>query len=649
MTDERGGPLGPIDVFELADIGMALLDQAGRLRRVNPAFVRLVGRPAEELHGSSVDHVFSIDDRRDDACGASGGAGNGTDPLRLERIRPSDPAHETRLEVRCDRPDGTTRRAVLAVWPLSAAHGGVIGFLAQARELSEVTSSSASERPTHARGGATRRRQAGTTLERGGAGGRGNGNGSGAAASVAGATRDGLPRSGEDGLTGLADRASFLSSLENELDRAAATGHSVALILVGLDDFAATNERLDERAGDEILLEVARRLRSLARSGDLVGRIGGDQFALALVSARAHTAGRRLADRILGALRPPVELGTATARADASIGIASGRGGEAMVSLLHGADVAMHLAKREGKGRVEVAWHVGRADARRRLLTVSDLDEALEGGEFTLYYQPIVASDGLRPAGVEALTRWRHPRHGLIGPAEFIPLAEAAHLVGDLDAWVLAQTCRQVLAWREEGVVDADFFVSVNLSPRQLGDPALVDYVSATLDSTGLDPRALVLEVTDAMRRPGGDEAVRRLASIRRSGVRIALDHYGNSTSSPRPLLELPIDIVKLDKSLVEQAFDHSRRMLVQTVVELIDSRGVETVADGIDRQAQVGAMRAMGCRYLQGNLLAAPSPPSETGRSLRLLAAHGGAFRSQRRALLGGVPASERGEVDPL
>jgi diguanylate cyclase (GGDEF)-like protein len=282
-----------------------------------------------------------------------------------------------------------------------------------------------------------------------------------------------------DPVTGLANRSLFLNRLDHALRGGEFRSDPLAVLFMDLDDFRAVNESFGHSTGDHLLAAVARRLQSITRAGDTVARLGGDEYALLLESGPMPATAEEVATRILEALDPPFQFGDVEISARVSIGIAIGHAAHGGTEdLLRDADLAMYLAKQRGKNRYEMVRPGMQDEALRNLALITDLRHAVHAQEFEVFYQPIVRVCDSLPMGVEALVRWHHPRNGLLPPSRFIDVAESTGLIVELGQWVLEESCRQVHRWRRSGVVDDEFYVSVNVSPRQLGEPRLVEGVA---------------------------------------------------------------------------------------------------------------------------------------------------------------------------
>ena len=414
-----------------------------------------------------------------------------------------------------------------------------------------------------------------------------------------------------DPLTGLPNRVLFVDRLSHALLRRGADG-GVAVLFVDLDDFKAINDTLGHAAGDELLRLVAERLTGVLRAEDTACRLGGDEFAFLLEeTSRARVL--RIAERILEALAQPFEIGGHAASLSASIGIAIGDGArdaasssESADELLRDADTAMYAAKSVGKGRIQLFQRGMEEPVKRRRELRSALERALEGDELILEYQPIIDMCDGALVGVEALVRWMHPQLGRLMPADFIGMAEETGLIGGLGDWVM----RRAAADLAHG---SDVIVSVNVSAHQLGDGALPALVRDTLTCSGLDPSRLLLELTESTLASAGAGAETELARVQRMGVRIALDDFGSGYSSLEYLGRLPINVLKIDRSLVERVDVEPQRQEVLRAIDHIATKlGLETIVEGIEREEQRIALRELGFCRAQGYLFAAPLPLAE-------------------------------------
>ncbi|MBI2778162.1 MAG: EAL domain-containing protein [Chloroflexi bacterium] len=420
-----------------------------------------------------------------------------------------------------------------------------------------------------------------------------------------------LYRATHDALTSLPNRSKFGEQLDVALQRA---GSGVGVYFCDLDDFKAVNDTLGHAAGDELLSAVAARFRHHLRPADFVARLGGDEFGVLVRDVSAGEQAEEVAKRLSASLDQPFSIGGQTVYAHASIGVATGVAGEVdAAELVRNADVAMYLAKGEGKGRYQVFEPSMHAAIVGRLALRSELEAAIAGGQLIVDYQPLVRIADGSVEGVEALVRWDHPTRGVLPPSEFIPLAEATGLIVPLGRSVLLQAAQAARDW--ERSVGVSLKVSVNIAAPQLSDDRFVSDVRDALQRSGLPPERLVLEVTEGVMRDT-ETAVRVLAELRAIGVQIAIDDFGTGYSSLSRITSLPIDILKIDRSFIDAlAGDSRERGLTSTVVALARSLGVDVVAEGIERPEQLDELRRLGCRLGQGYLLARPMAASAIER----------------------------------
>jgi diguanylate cyclase (GGDEF)-like protein/PAS domain S-box-containing protein len=422
-----------------------------------------------------------------------------------------------------------------------------------------------------------------------------------------------------DPLTGLANRALFLDRVAHALDRADRHAGPVAVMFVDIDDFKMVNDSLGHHLGDGVLIAVAERLKASTRTGDTVARLGGDEFALLLDSGEMPAAAEVVASRIAVSLTTPIRIGTEDISVRASIGIALGQPpADEPDGLLRDADLAMYLAKRNGKGRFEMFHPAMHEEAVRRLETAADLRRGIEGSHLEVFYQPIVGVRTGTTIGAEALVRWHHPTRGLVTPNDFIPVAESTGLIVPLGKWVLAESCRQTQTWLESGLIDHDFYVSVNLSARQLQDPALLDDVGSAIRGSGLRAGAVVLEVTESILMDDLDSALFNLRALKDLGLRLAIDDFGTGYSSLSYLRDFPMDIVKIDKSFIDRiTLDREGAAMVRGVIDLGSALGLTTVAEGVENHDQLALLHELGCDSVQGYLFAEPMPSEEFAGTL--------------------------------
>jgi diguanylate cyclase (GGDEF)-like protein len=424
-----------------------------------------------------------------------------------------------------------------------------------------------------------------------------------------------------DALTGAPNRALFLERLEEAVLGEHSTG--VAVLFIDVDDFKTINDSLGHAAGDLLLRSVADRIRACLRQDDVAARLGGDEFAVLLARTTSPGAAQDVARRIIEAIRRPFMLKGDTVLVSATIGIAETGGVPTGVSadeLLRNADLAMYAAKAGGKNRADTFRPEMHEDAINRLTVRTELERAIAQRELIVHYQPLVELADSSIVGVEALVRWQHPARGLVSPADFIPVAEESGLIVPIGRAVLIEACRTVAGWIRDGIVPADFGVSVNVSPRQLQDESLIRDVESALARSGLPATCLTLEMTESLLVNDVDAAATTLESLKELGIQLAIDDFGTGYSSLSYLSRFPIDVLKVDRSFVAQASsvggDSVR--LARTIIGLGEALGLPTIAEGIEHAAQVGLVRELGCRYGQGYFFARPADAAATASLLR-------------------------------
>jgi diguanylate cyclase (GGDEF)-like protein/PAS domain S-box-containing protein len=415
-------------------------------------------------------------------------------------------------------------------------------------------------------------------------------------------------RAFHDGLTGLANRA----LLENRLGHASAVarrrGHKLAVLFLDLDDFKTINDSLGHAAGDQLLRGVAERVSGLLRAGDTASRRGGDEFAVLLEDLESGAEAEAVAWRIMEALAEPLAVHGRELTIGVSIGIAVSDGATGVEELLRNADVAMYAAKDDGKGAVRVFEDRMLRRFVDRLELRGELAAAIDGGQLELDYQPIVELESGRIVSVEALVRWQHPERGRIGPDQFIPLAEESGLIVPLGRWVLEAACAQARALHDALPDREPVAMSVNVSTRQLRDPGFTETVAAVLQESGIEPGSLVLELTESLLVDNRDEIMGQLERLKRLGVRLAVDDFGTGYSVLSYLQEFPIDVLKIDKSFVDDIHTRpDKARLVAGIVNIGASLDLDVVAEGIEESGQADELRAMRSPFGQGYLFSRP------------------------------------------
>jgi diguanylate cyclase (GGDEF)-like protein len=426
-----------------------------------------------------------------------------------------------------------------------------------------------------------------------------------------------------DSLTRLPNRVLYKERLAQALVRAARTNRFVAVCFIDLDHFSRINDTLGHDLGDELLRQVSSRLVTASRTCDRVSRygteglaevsrLGGDEFTVVLSDLNDPQESVRVARRLLDTLRQPVRLGTQEVFVTASVGVAIYPfDGNDTEELLKCADVAMYHAKEQGRNTYQMYSASMNAEAMARLQLELQLRKAVEAGEFTIWYQPIVDLDTRKPVGAEALVRWSHPERGLVSPGEFIALCEECGLIVPLGEWILRGVCSQARAWEAAGL--GTVRMSVNLSARQLRHDGIVDTVRAILQETGLRPRSLVLELTESMlMEPKGvtGRTIRELADL---GVSLAIDDFGTGYSSLSYLKNFPVTALKIDRSFIAGiTSDPDDSAITTAIIALASAMELDVVAEGVETEAQAGFLQEKGCHKIQGYLVGRPMSREE-------------------------------------
>jgi diguanylate cyclase (GGDEF)-like protein/PAS domain S-box-containing protein len=411
-----------------------------------------------------------------------------------------------------------------------------------------------------------------------------------------------------DSLTGLANKALFTDRLNQAVARMERTRKPMAVMFLDLDNFKTVNDSLGHSVGDELLRVVAGALTGCIRTSDTAARLGGDEFAVLIEYIEGHADIVTLAERILTTLRHPVTLGTTKVVATASIGVTFGVPGSTGEQLLRNADLAMYMAKDQGKDRFEEFRDHMHTAVVVRLELEADLRRTMTGAqELVVHYQPVIELESRAIVGFEALVRWQHPLRGLLPPDAFVPFAEEVGLIDVVDRFVLAEACAQLHLWQERGLVGSDITMSVNLSARELADPETADRVADTLAATSFDPANLILEITESAMMRDTDTVVENLHALRRLGLRIAVDDFGTGYSSLAYLEQFPVDILKIDRSFIATLNDDETGGLAPTIIGIGETLGHLTIAEGVETEAQAARLLELGCRLAQGYHLGRP------------------------------------------
>ena len=442
---------------------------------------------------------------------------------------------------------------------------------------------------------------------------------SGNALRMAGSQTDITEGKVSDPLTGLPNRLLFIDRVGRLVKHTKRRKDQLfAVLFMDLDGFKMINDSMGHLVGDQLLVGVANRLEKCLRSTDTVARLGetftvarlgGDEFTVLLDDIKDPSDAKRAADRMMKALAAPFILGGKEVFTSVSIGIAlSNSAYEQPEDILRDADTAMYRAKSLGKARYEVFDADMRASVMARLQLETDLRRALERGEFRNFYQPIVALASGQIAGLEALLRWQHPTRGLLGPSEFIPVAEETGLIRELGWWNLREACRQISEWRAASVANRHLTVSVNLSAKQFLQPKLVEDIRKLLGELQLAPEALKLEITEStvMGDPSG--AVEMLQQIKSLGIRLAIDDFGTGYSSLSYLHRFPLDTLKIDRSFISGMGDDGEGMeIARTILPMANNLRLDVVAEGVETIQQVALLKKLQCKYGQGYYFSQP------------------------------------------
>jgi diguanylate cyclase (GGDEF)-like protein len=428
-----------------------------------------------------------------------------------------------------------------------------------------------------------------------------------------------------DPLTGLFNRNMFNDRLHQALAQAGRFERSLALLFIDLDGFKLVNDTVGHSAGDALLAELANRLRATLREGDVIGRIGGDEFMVLIEEFTEVGQVAEVAKKLLDTVVRPFTLQGRDHQVTASLGISiyPDDGKDADV-LIKNADMAMYRVKQQGKNNFRFFSPQMNVHLVERLSLESGLRRAIELGELLLLYQPRVGVRDGRVTGVEALMRWQHPTQGMIGPNEFIPVAEDAGLIAAIGEWALHSACRQARAWRDLGL--PLLRVAVNLSPKQFQQESLIQVVREALHRVGLEPARLELEITEEMVIRNPERAVRLLTQLKEIGVRVVVDGFGTGYSSLSFLKRLPIDSVKIDHSLiVDLPRSDDAAALTRGVVAMAHSLGLTVIAEGVETREQWEFLHQQGCEEMQGNYFSAPVTAEIVPGIVRQPAAAGG------------------------
>jgi diguanylate cyclase (GGDEF)-like protein/PAS domain S-box-containing protein len=531
--------------FEQAGIGAAIVDLRGVPIRVNAAVCAILGRPAESL----INRSWGDFDHPEQL------------PLRQAVLAAQEEGRDSySAQRRYVRPDGTDIWATLYMTLVRNAAGKPLYYLTQ---LQDITA--------HKR------------LE----------------AELAHQAR-------HDFLTGLPNRALLHDRLVDALARDRAPGKHVGVVFLDVDHFKAVNDLFGHGAGDDVLRHATQQITSVLRPTDTVARIGGDEFVVVCVDVSAADT-EQIAQRILHALNQPCRIGAHEIRLNGSFGIAIADEDATPESVLSDADAAMYRAKERGRGRIEVFDEALRSKVKHRLATTEALRLALARDEFAVHYQPIVDVRTGAMVSVEALVRWKQPDGSVVGPDEFIPLAEEAGLIVPIGAWVLEQACRQLVEWQMQ---QPALGVAVNLSVRQIVACDIAGLVDDVVTRSGVRPTDLTLELTESVFMEDVDYFAKTLARLKLLQVRLAIDDFGTGYSSLSYLKRFPVDAIKVDRSFIDGlGTDAHDSALVAAIIALADALGLEATAEGVETRDQLAHLKRLGCWRAQGFYLARPMP----------------------------------------
>lgn len=429
-----------------------------------------------------------------------------------------------------------------------------------------------------------------------------------------------------DSVTGLQNRHAFNEQLAATLAEGEQNGGAVGLLLIDLDNFKIVNDTLGHHCGDKLLRLVAGRLLECLRSGDRIFRIGGDEFAI-ILPAEGHVDGEGAARKVLAVLSAPFDLDGHDIYVTASVGISRyPDDGRDLETLARNADTAMYQAKGKGKNAYESFHPELDQRVQKRLSLETKLRRALERGELALHYQPQVSLRDGRLVGLEALLRWEQPELGLVGPEEFIPVAEDSGLIVPIGRWVLRTACAQIAAWREAGL--GDVHVSVNLSARQTRDPHLIHDILSALRAHHVAPSQLELEITETVLMDNVHANVALLHRLQTEGIRLSIDDFGTGYSSMAYLKRFPIDQVKIDRTFVRDVpGDRDDEAITSAIIAMAHNLGLSVVAEGVENAQQLEFLRNAGCDIMQGYYFAEPRRPEQVaallGKTLSAPAMH--------------------------
>ncbi|GLS23120.1 hypothetical protein GCM10007874_61400 [Labrys miyagiensis] len=411
-----------------------------------------------------------------------------------------------------------------------------------------------------------------------------------------------------DVLTGLPNRTAVLRDYSARLEAARAAGEQVAILFVDLDRFKTINDSLGHFVGDEVLIEVAQRLKTVVGRKGLVARLGGDEFLILMNQSGSASRFAAVASGIVEALGEPLRIAGRALVVTPSIGISFfPESGDDIDTLMKSADLAMYKAKEDGRNCFRYFSMNLQEQVQKRMELETDIQRALRDGEFEIFYQPRVAAEDLRIVGAEALIRWNHPTRGVIEPSEFIPLCEETGLIEQVGDWVLGIAVDQQVHWRNMGF---PLVVSINLSPRQFKNEDIVSKVAKAIARTGCRPNELELEITESMIMEKDHTVARVVSELTKLGVRLSIDDFGTGYSNLASLQNFPVDSLKIDRSFIENM--RSNQAITEMIISLSKLMGMKIVAEGVETFEQLNWLREKGCQEFQGFYFSKPVPAAE-------------------------------------
>lgn len=416
-----------------------------------------------------------------------------------------------------------------------------------------------------------------------------------------------------DSLTGLRNRYFFDESLNDEVTRSVRNNHPLALLLLDVDNFKRVNDIFGHQAGDAFLKEIARRLESTVRKSDKLCRLGGDEFAIIVDDLPQLEKVRLLSDRVFDCLKPPILIGDESIDITVSIGIASfPHCADNAVDLMKCADVAMYRAKELGRNQAQYYSHDFHIKMESRVRLENELKQALQNNEFRLYYQPQICAKSEQLVGVEALIRWEHSTLGIVPPDQFIPIAEESNLIIEIGRWVIYNACKQFSEWATLLIANKlTCTIAVNLSAKQLKDNGLSTYLYECLQKFNVPAHLVELELTESSLEDSLS-AIDMLNNLAETGVKLSLDDFGTGYSSLSHLREYPFSILKIDKSFIQSSDNEKQSSLLRAICSFAHSLGYETVAEGVETEAQKTFCKELNVNRLQGFLFSKPLPAHE-------------------------------------